>query len=133
MALAGGCLCGALRYAAGGEATNRCYCHCRSCRRAFGATFVAWATFPRAEFRVAQGALASLRSSEKVARGFCAACGTSLTYAHDDRPGEIDIALATLDEAGAIAPEYHLWMADALPWDRPGDGLPQYRGWKKDG
>jgi hypothetical protein len=51
----------------------------------------------------------------------------------DARPWEIDVALATLDKAGEVTPEYHIWMADALPWDRPGDGLPQYRGWKKDG
>ena len=80
-----------------------------------------------------KGALASVRSSAKVARGFCGACGSSLTYMHEARPEQIDIALATLDAPGAIAPEYHIWMADALPWDRPGDGLPQYRGWKSGG
>jgi len=133
MKLEGGCLCGALRFEASGEARNRCFCHCTSCRRASGAPYVAWATFPRAGFRVVQGTLAAVRSSAKVARGFCGTCGTSLTYMRDDRAEEIDIALATLDAPEAVAPEYHIWMADALPWDRPGDGLPQYRGWKRGG
>jgi len=132
-ARAGGCLCGAVRFEASGEASNRCFCHCASCRRASGAPSVAWATFPRSGFRVVKGTLAAVRSSPKVVRGFCGACGTGLSYAHDDRPDQIDVALATLDAPGAIAPEYHIWMADALSWDRPGDGLPQYRGWKKDG
>lgn len=132
MSYAGGCRCSAVRFEAAGEATNCCYCHCTSCRRACGAPFVAWATFPSAGFRLLHGTLASVRSSAPVTRGFCSACGTSLTYAHDARPEEIDIALATLDDARTIAPEYHIWMADALPWDRPGDGLPQYRGWKRD-
>ena len=42
----GGCLCGSARYRATGPASNACYCLCRSCRLASGATPVAWATFP---------------------------------------------------------------------------------------
>lgn len=133
MTLYGGCLCGALRYRVSGAPTNRCYCHCTSCRRASGAPFVAWATFARSAFQLAQGTLSTVRSSDKVARGFCAACGTSLTYAHDERSAEIDVTLATLDDASAVAPEYHIWVWDKLPWVTIGDGLPQYRGWKKDG
>jgi len=133
MTLEGGCLCGAVRFAVAGEATNPCYCHCTSCRRASGAPFVAWATFPRRGFRLAQGTLAAVRSSPQVTRGFCSACGTSMTYAHDARPEEVDVALAALDEASAVAPEYHIWVADKLSWLTLGDGLPQYRGWKRDG
>lgn len=129
----GGCLCGSVRFSASGAATNRCVCHCMSCRRASGAPFVAWATFSRPGFRITLGKLTIARSSEKVMRGFCAACGTSLSYAHDDRAEEIDVALATLDDTAAIAPEYHVWVSEKLPWVTPGDGLPQFLGWKKDG
>lgn len=129
----GGCLCGTVRFAVVGEATNACYCHCTSCRRASGAPFVAWATFPSAQFRLLHGTLASVRSSAQVKRGFCSVCGTSLTYAHAARPEEIDVALATLDAPEAISPEYHIWTADKLRWVTLGDGLPQYRGWKRDG
>jgi hypothetical protein len=54
-----------------------------------------------------RGVLALHRSSQRVLRGFCASCGTALTYAHDARPAEIDVAVAAL-----------------------GDGLPQHAGWR---
>jgi len=126
----GGCLCGAVRFRATGAGANRCYCHCRSCRGASGAPFVAWATWPAAGFAVTRGALATHRSSPPVTRGFCAACGTALTYAHRARPGEIDVVLAALDDPAAVAPECHIWWSQRLPWVVPGDGLPRYAEWR---
>jgi hypothetical protein len=122
----GGCLCGAVRYEARGAPDKPCYCHCNSCRRAAGAPLVPWATFARSVFRVTHGALSQYRSSPPVTRGFCAACGSSLTYAHASRPEEIDVTLATLDEPALVAPAVHVWVADKLPWVTIGDGLPQY-------
>src|ERR1700680_1228737 len=125
---AGGCLCGAVRYEVSGPAANLCFCHCVSCRRAAGAPMVPWATFAREQFRVTRGRLAQYRSSAPVVRGLCAVCGTSLTYRHEGRAGEIDVTLATLDEAAARAPQMHVWVAEKLPWVRISDGLPQYAG-----
>jgi hypothetical protein len=91
---------------------------------------VAWATFPAREFAVTRGALAERRSSPPVTRGFCPACGTALTYAHDARPGEIDVALAALDEPASVRPECHIWFSHRLPWMEPGDGLPRFAEWR---
>jgi hypothetical protein len=126
----GGCLCGATRFRAAGAASQLCYCHCRSCRGASGAPFVAWATFPAAGFRIARGALALHRSSEPVLRGFCATCGTALTYAHAARPAEIDVALAALDDPGVLRPACHIWVSHKLPWVELGDGLPRFAEWR---
>jgi hypothetical protein len=123
----GGCLCGAIRFRAAGPARNPCFCHCQSCRRASGAPVVAWATFPAAGFRLTRGALREHRSSEPVTRGFCAACGTALTYRHHARPQEIDVTLATLDDPGALVPESHIWVAEKISWVISGDALPQYQ------
>ena len=71
------------------------------------------------------GALAEFRSSAPVTRGFCAACGSCLTYRHEARPGEIDVTLATLDEVAQLAPQMHVWVTDKVPWVRIEDGLPQ--------
>ena len=127
----GGCLCESTRFRLCGPATNRCYCHCRSCRLASGAPFVAWATFPAAEFRLIRGELAQYRSSEKVYRGFCASCGTAITYRHDARPEELDVALATLDEPASLQPECHIWVSLKLSWVIPADQLPQFPEWRR--
>jgi hypothetical protein len=122
----GGCLCGAVRYEVRGAAANPCYCHCRSCRLAGGAPMVAWATFAREHFAIVRGALAEHRSSARVWRGCCAACGSALTYRNEARVAEIDLTLATLDEPQRIAPQMHVWVADKLPWLVIRDDLPQH-------
>jgi hypothetical protein len=122
----GGCMCGAVRYRLTGAGTNLCYCHCASCRRAAGAPAVPWGTFARDAFGVTRGHLAEYRSAPPVLRGFCAQCGTSLTYRHERRAAEIDVTLASLDDPGAFAPTMHVWVSDKLPWVSIGDGLPQF-------
>ncbi len=122
----GGCLCGAVRYEARGVARYLCFCHCASCRRAAGAAVVPWVTFARTQLRVTRGALAEYRSSAAVLRGFCAACGTSLTFINEARPQDIDLTVASLDEPQRLAPTMHVWVQDKLPWLSIDDGLPQY-------
>ena len=122
----GGCLCGAVRYEARGVARYLCFCHCASCRRAAGAALVPWATFARSQLNITRGALAQYRSSAEVLRGFCAACGSSLTYLNEARAEDIDLALASLDEPGALAPTMHMWVEDKLPWVSIEDGLPRH-------
>jgi hypothetical protein len=124
----GACLCGRVQFEALGPATNLCYCYCRSCRRASGAPLVAWGTFARSGFRITRGTLTEHRSSPPVVRGLCAACGGALTYRHQARPEEIDVTLASLDAAAALAPQLHVWVSDKLPWVRIDDGLPQFAG-----
>ena len=125
---AGGCFCGAVRYQASGSPRTLCYCHCESCRRAAGSPAVAWGTFDRSGFRVTRGTLAELKSSPNVVRGFCARCGSCLTYCHAARAADIDVTLATCDDAAALVPMMHVWVADKLPWVRIEDGLPQFAG-----
>ena len=130
MAIEGGCLCGQVRYQAGAPPGQSMICHCRSCQRGAGAPAVAWLTFAAASFRFTAGEPRRFRSSDPVLRGFCAACGTPLTYEHADRPGEIDVTTASLDDPDAFPPTYHAQVADDAAWLEFGDGLPTYRGWK---
>jgi hypothetical protein len=123
---AGGCLCGGVLYEARGEVTNLCFCHCSSCRRATGAPMVPWGTFAAHNLVIVRNRLAEYRSSPKVTRGFCAECGTSLIYRHDDRSGEIDVTLSSLDDPAALVPEMHIWVEDKLPWVAIADGRPQF-------
>jgi hypothetical protein len=122
----GGCLCGAVRYEARGVPRYACFCHCASCRRACGAPLVPWATFARSELNITRGALAQYRSSVRVLRGFCAACGSSLTYLNEARGEDLDLALASLDDPAVLAPTMHMWVKDKLPWVSIEDGLPRH-------
>ena len=122
----GGCLCGAVRYQCGAPVIPPCFCHCESCRRASGSHVVAWATVPRESFRVIAGALHSHASSPPVRRQFCEQCGTPITYSNAEWPDTIDITIATLDRPDAMEPVEHIWMQDAVNWDRPNDGLSQF-------
>jgi hypothetical protein len=127
---AGHCLCGAIQYRINGEFRNLCFCHCRSCRTATGAPYVAWGTINTGLFEITRGRLQEYGSSPGVTRGFCGNCGTSLTYRHEKRPEEIDVCLVTLADAARFKPEFHLWVSAKLPWIHIHDGLPQYPEWR---
>ena len=126
IALEGGCLCGAIRYTADRAPLKSMICHCTSCRRSSGAPIVAWLTLPICDFTWSQGSPTIHRSSPKVDRTFCGTCGTSLTYAHCDRPEEIDVTTATLDDPDVFPPVHHSWLEDGVRWLRFGDGLPAH-------
>lgn len=66
------------------------------------------------------------RSSAEVERGFCAQCGTSLTYRHAQRVGEVDFTLVSLVAAGTVEPRMHVWVQDKLPWVDISDGRPRF-------
>ena len=121
----GGCLCGKVRYRVSGTVRALCYCHCESCRRAAGASPVAWGTVDDVNLQLS-GTLATVASSPGVERGFCGACGSSISYRDAKRPGEVDFTLATLDDPAALAPRMHIWVEDKLPWLEIADGLPQH-------
>ena len=123
----GRCLCKAVRFRVIGAVRNLCYCHCESCRRAVGATPVAWGTVDRTNFEITQGELSVVNSSKDIERGFCSNCGTTLTYRNMLRGDEIDFTLASLEDPAALQPQAHLWVQDKLPWVKINDGLPQYK------
>jgi hypothetical protein len=122
----GGCFCGHVRYKAQGPEKFACFCHCESCQRAAGAPVVAWATYERDSFKVIHGEMHWHRSSPGVTRGICGNCGTSITYENENRPGEIDITLNSLDEPGQPVIRAHIWTEDKQPWLTIGDALPVY-------
>ena len=82
---------------------------------------------PRESFRVLSGSLRTFASSPPVLRQFCEQCGSPITYWNEGWPDTIDVTIGTLDDPNALPPLEHIWMDDAPDWDRPQDGLAQYR------
>jgi hypothetical protein len=123
----GRCYCGTVRFSITGPVRNLCVCHCESCRRAAGAAFVGWGTVDTDGFRIIDGEPAAIKLSPEVERTFCNQCGSSLTYRHALRPGEVDFTLVSLNDPAALAPRMHIWVQDKLPWVTLNDGLPQFQ------
>lgn len=124
--ISGGCLCGAVRYAATGKPYNITHCHCSDCRRSSGAAFVTWASFRESEFRFTVGMPNQLLWAGR-ARSFCAQCGTPLTFMTEPTGGEIDVTVCTFDQPEIVQPADHTWIEDRLAWVRLADDLPSYR------
>jgi hypothetical protein len=108
--LTGGCLCGAVRFRArsAGEVTH---CHCRMCQRATGAAFATWV---RSRMLGSTGQMSCFRSSDKVRRGFCSACGSTLIMDYDDED-VVWLAIGSLDTPEAVSPDNSIWTAARLP------------------
>jgi len=122
----GGCLCGAVRYRADVAPVALALCHCQSCRRAAGAPSMAWAVFPQDAFVFTQGEASLYESSPGVIRGFCARCGTNLTYQNRARPAVIDVTTASLDRPEDFAPTKEIWIAEKIAWEQLNDAIPHF-------
>lgn len=119
-ALTGGCQCGAVRFACTslGRAS---ICHCRMCQKAFGAFFGPLVTAHGLVWT--RGEPARFRSSNKVRRGFCAACGTPLTYEPDGYQA-VEVAIGAFDDPAAIRPAIQVGVEARMPWLHELAGLP---------
>ena len=110
--IVGGCQCGAVRFAITGSLGRASICHCRMCQKAFGNAFAPLVTARGLVWT--RGGPKHFRSSNKVKRGFCAACGTPLTYEPDGFPPEV--AICTFDDPAAVAPVVQVGVDRKLPW-----------------
>ena len=118
--LTGGCQCGAVRFAVEGPLGRASLCHCRMCQKAFGAFYGPLVGAPGV--RWTRGAPKYFQSSNRARRGFCADCGTPLTFEPDDGPPEL--AIGAFDDAAAVRPVIQHGLEARLPWLAEMDALP---------
>ena len=112
----GGCLCGAVRFAATGQPKWVAWCHCRSCRRHSGAPVSVFAAFARAAYVVTKGEITKFDSSLGVQRGFCAGCVSTLTCESERLPTETHFHVGAFDQAVRLRPTRHIFSEERLPW-----------------
>ena len=88
--LAGGCLCGAVRYQTS-QVLQVLECNCSMCRKASGSTSVTWASTSKRHLTLTtEDCYTTYQSSEGGRRGFCSKCGSTLTMDYfKDEPSKL--------------------------------------------
>lgn len=99
----GGCQCGAVRYVLDEPPEHVHVCHCRMCQKAVGGPFAVICPVQKTALRVTRGAISYYRSSDVARRGFCAACGTPLTFDYPEAD-DTGVLVGTLDEPDRAPP-----------------------------
>lgn len=118
----GGCQCGAARFRVEGALGRASVCHCRMCQKAFGAFYAPLVNVGDAKLVWTRGEPRRFRSSNHVRRGFCAECGTPLTY---EAPDGVALAIGAFDEPSSLAPAVQFGVEAKLPFVDGVPGLPQ--------
>ena len=118
--LAGGCLCGDVRFVVSGAPYRVGVCHCLDCRKHHGALFHASAVFPQEAVTI-EGETRSY-----AGRHFCPRCGSSVFGRTAD---EVEVNLGALDATDQLTPTYELWTLRREAWLPP---FPVARRYERD-
>lgn len=124
----GSCLCGAVSFEVTGTLPPPDACHCTQCRRWTG-HFLASTDVSRSALTI-QGAdnLTWFRSSEKVRRGFCSKCGSSLFFDPLDQIKNewIGISMGAFDLPTETKLAVHIFVTDKGDYYDIGDSVPHF-------
>ena len=120
----GSCLCGAVTFTLAQALTEPTACHCVQCRKQSGHYFAS-ANVPKSAVDISGAEnLTWYPSSEKVRRGFCSTCGSSLFWEPIFRDWT-SVALGSLDGPTQLKLERHIYVANKGDYYALADGLPQ--------
>ena len=109
----GGCQCGAVRFRVEGALGDASVCHCRMCQKASGNFYLPLVSVRQAILTWTRGQPTRFQSSNFAYRGFCANCGTPLTY---EAPDGVALTIASFDEPEEIAPTIQWGIEAKLPY-----------------
>ena len=117
--IAGGCLCGKVRYSADAEPVFTGVCHCHNCQKESGSAFAIVIGIPRAALSV-QGDLKTYRdkgdSGKAMLRRFCPNCGSTVMDEAEAMPGVVMVQVGTLDDPSWVKPASQIYCDSAQPW-----------------
>ena len=139
--MTGGCMCGRVRYTAQISSDDAYLCHCRMCQRASGNVSLAMKTLRQDDVRWEREP-DYYQSSPIARRGFCSACGTSLTFQYLEGTDKMDLIVGTFDDPSRFVPTAHFaaesmhraWLdTRGLPETRSEEYRPLVDRWNKAG
>jgi hypothetical protein len=144
--VAGGCHCGAVRYALLARPLGVYACHCKDCQRFSGAGYTLSMPIRRADLRVTQGTPDGYHKTadsgrRQIMHG-CPECGTRLWNEPLASPDIFVLKPGTLDDAAWAVPAGNIWTGKKLPWvvleagavnfdGQPETRQPLYDAWDK--
>jgi hypothetical protein len=132
LAIAGGCLCGAVRYQIKADAPLAArQCWCRVCQYLGAGTGAVSALFRTEEVAVSgplTDYVCKADSGATMHRRFCARCGTDVFSEAEERPTAIFVRVGTLDDPSLAAPTAIIWPQSAPKWACFDPNLPQIEG-----
>lgn len=121
----GSCLCGAVRFEVACELPGPDACHCSQCRKSSGHYFSSTDVPKAAVTLEGKEKVSWFQSSEKVRRGFCATCGSTLFWDPIFRDW-IGIAMGAFEAPTGTRLAKHIFTADKGDYyDIGDDGVPR--------
>lgn len=132
-------MCGRVRFAARVADDAAYLCHCRMCQKATGSVSIAFRKAKQDEVEWIGSPPDLFRSSAIARRGYCACCGTSISFVYDDSDA-MDLTVASFDAPDYFQPHHHFgaesihrqWIdTSALPEYRTLDHEPTVQRWIK--
>ncbi len=132
MAIAGGCLCGAVRYDIKSDAPlGARYCWCRVCQYLGCGAGAVSACFRKEDVAVSgplTDYVSKADSGATMHRRFCARCGTDIFSEAEERPSVIFVRAGSLDDPNLAPPSATIWPQSAPKWACFDPDLPRIEG-----
>ena len=117
--MAGGCLCGQVRYSANTDPVWVGVCHCKNCQRQTGTAFSVLVGIPNTAMSI-QGQLKTFHdtgdSGLRLERNFCPECGSPIFTDVAAMPGIAFIKAGTLDDTSWLDPKMHIYCDSKEQW-----------------
>lgn len=129
--IAGGCLCGAVRYETAAEPLTTRICWCRVCQYFATGNAAVSVCFPSAGFSVTgetRDYVSVADSGNRMHRRFCTVCGTHLFSEAELRPQLIFVRAGSLDDPDLAKPAATIWTSRAPAWACMDESLPKFDG-----
>jgi hypothetical protein len=120
MKLAGGCLCGKVRYAIDGEQVFAGSCHCRDCQKLTGGGYLPVLAFAESDVTLSGAPKYYTKIADSGKRGFegfCPECGSRVCAKSESMAGLILVTAGTLDDPAQFRPQMHVYASRAQAWD----------------
>jgi hypothetical protein len=115
----GGCLCGAIRYAAEGDPLYSGFCYCADCRKASGSGCIPFMGYRASAVRFSGSAsqfVSKAARGGQAVRNFCPACGGLVFGGRVGVDTEHTIYAGSLDDPSVFTPRIAIFARDRPAW-----------------